>query len=271
MSDSARFAMHRPELHEALMRGEAKIIALMQDSAQPFRAGHVLIPGGFDHEYVYRLRTGWACRTRQIEDGRDQSILMFLPGDLFAVKSMFVTRHPDAVQVLSPSIIESLSYRILYKAFQEDADVANRCIWQVVEEERRLHNWVVGLGQGNAEERLAMLFVDFHGRLARSGTIDPEALRFPMPLTQVQLADHLGLTPVHVNRVLRVFREKEIASIREGEVVIDDLDKLAALAYPLLDPFERTTADYVGENNIGAQSSSITNSIAAGGPQDSRE
>ena len=246
MSDSARFALHRPELHESLLRGEEKIIALMQGGASSLRAGHELIPIGTDHQYVYRLVEGWACRTRQISDGRDQTILLFLPGDLFAVKSMFVTRHPDSVRVLTQSVVERLSYQVLYKAFREDADIANRCIWQVVEEERRLHNWVVGLGQGSADERLAMLFVDLHGRLARSRTIPADALQFPMPLTQVQLADHLGLTPVHVNRVLRAFREGGVLSLRDGHVVIESLDKLTHLAYPLLDPFERTTAEFMG-------------------------
>jgi CRP/FNR family transcriptional regulator, anaerobic regulatory protein len=246
MSDSARFALHRPELHSSLLSGEQKIVALMSGSARSLRSGEELIAAGTEHPFVYRLLEGWASRVRQIGDGRDQGILMFLPGDLFAVKSMFVTRHPDAVRALSPGVVEVVHYKDLHAAYMEDADIANRCIWQVIEEERRLHNWVVSLGQGSAEERVAMLLVDFHGRLARSGTIAPDALEFAMPLTQIQLADHLGLTAVHVNRTLRGFRENGILTVRDGHVAIHDLNKLTALAYPLLDPFERTTAEFVG-------------------------
>jgi DNA-binding transcriptional regulator LsrR (DeoR family) len=68
-----------------------------------------------------------------------------------------------------------------------------------------------------------------------------------MPLTQMQLADHLGITSVHVNRVLRVFREAGVISVRDGEVTIDNLDELARRAYPLLDTYERRTPEYVGE------------------------
>jgi CRP/FNR family transcriptional regulator, anaerobic regulatory protein len=246
MSDSARFALHRPGLRESLEAGERKIAALMKGRARQYSASRILIEANTEHEYVYRLLRGWACRIRTLRDGRDQCILIFLPGDLFAVKSMFVARHPDTVRLLAPAVVERIHYQELLQAYGEDTDVAHRCIWQVIEEERRLHNWVVGLGQGSAEERLAMLLVDLHGRLALSGTIEANALTFEMPLTQVQLADHLGITAIHVNRVLRGFRENDIVVVRDGTVSIRDLDGLMRIAGPLLDPYERTTPEYRG-------------------------
>jgi CRP-like cAMP-binding protein len=221
-------------------------MALMKGSAFRASAGEVLIHPGSEGNYVYRLLSGWVCRTRTLDDGRDQCILVFLPGDLFAVKSMFITRHTDAVKALSNATIERLHYRELHRCFTGDADIANRCIWQVMEEERRLHSWVVGLGQGSAEERLAMLLVDFRGRLALSGSIEPDALSYPMPLTQTQLADHLGVTAIHVNRVLKIFREGGVASVRDGVVSILSLEELALRARALLDPYERKTPEYVG-------------------------
>jgi CRP-like cAMP-binding protein len=112
------------------------------------------------HDYIYRLREGWAGRSRLLEDGRNQFILIFLPGDLFAVKSMFVSRHVDSVRALSPLVADRIHFRILHDLFDRDGDVAARCLWQVMEEERRLHSWVVGLGQGSAEERMALLLLD---------------------------------------------------------------------------------------------------------------
>ena len=244
MSDSAHFALHRPELLDSLVAGENKISALLNGTAREYRSNHVLIEANTDHPYVYRMVSGWACRIRTLEDGRDQCILIFLPGDLFAVKSMLVARHPDSVRTLCSSKIERIDQRELHSLCVSDADVANRCMWQVIEEERRLHNWVVGLGQGNAEERLAMLFVDFHGRLQSQNLIERDALTFQMPLTQVQLADHVGITAIHVNRVLRVFRENGVLTVRDGEVTIQSLQKLRELAYPLLDVYEKTAPQY---------------------------
>jgi CRP-like cAMP-binding protein len=231
------------------VRGEEKIARLMSGSAAAHPAGTTLIAGETEHDYVYRLKEGWACRARQLADGRYQFILVFLPGDLFAVKSMFVTRHPDDVRLLSKAVIERVHYRVLHDRYVTDGDVASRCTWQVMEEERRLHNWVVGLGQASAEERLAMLLIDFHGRLVSSGSLASDAKSFPMPLTQIHLAAHLGLTAVHVNRVLRGFRESGIVDIREGQVMIGSLERLADVARPLLDSHERSSPEFVGRSH----------------------
>jgi CRP/FNR family transcriptional regulator len=239
-----RLTLHRPELISSLLRGDAKLCALMKDSAQLVPAGKVLIRADTEHDYIYRLRSGWACRNRSVADGRGQFILIFLPGDVFAVKGMFLARHPDSVQVLSQAVVERLHYTTLRAAYSSDGDIANRCMWQMIEEERRLHSWVFGLGQGCADERLALLLVDLRGRLALAGTIAEGALTFELPLTQAQLADHLGITPIHVNRTVKAFRERGIAVIRNGRVTISDLAELLRIAEPLMDSYERTTSQY---------------------------
>jgi CRP/FNR family transcriptional regulator, anaerobic regulatory protein len=251
MPDSARFALHRPELQERLYRGERTIIALMTGTEREVSAGTLLIEANTSHDFVYRVVSGWVSRTRTLPDGRDQCILVFLPGDLFAVKSMFVTRHTDDVLVLSDAVLQKMHHKDLHRVYEQDSDVANRCIWQVLEEERRLHNWVVGLGLGTAEERLGALLMDFHGRLALAGEIDADDLTYLMPLTQAQIAEHLGVTPVHVNRVLKSFRENGVATVRDGRVRIMDRDKLLRVAYPLLDRYERTTPEYTGHAESG--------------------
>lgn len=240
----SRFVLHRPELIGSLVRGDEKLADLMKGSARTLRAGHVLIEANTEHEYVYRLRSGWACRNRAVADGRDQFILIFLPGDLFAVKSLFLTRHPDRVEILSEAVVERLHYLQLQEAYSRDVDIANRCMWQLTEEERRLHGWVFGLGQGSAEERLALLLVDLRGRLVLSDAIPTDSLTFEFPLTQVQVSEQLGITPVHANRVIKSFRERGIAAFRNGAAVIQNFAELRRIAEPLMDAYERTAAQY---------------------------
>jgi CRP/FNR family transcriptional regulator len=247
MTDAARFALHRPEIEGPLERGEARIKALMAASRFDVRGGETLIEANTEHRWIYRLVSGWASRSRILPDARDQCILVFLPGDLFAVKSMYVRRHSDDVLVLADSVLERIDYQQLLAACSADPDIAIRCSWQILEEERRLHSWVTGLGVGSAEERLALLLTDFHGRLALSGAIARDALSFRMPLTQVQLGQCVGITSVHVNRVLRSFREDGVVAIRDSEVRIGDLQRLAKIAFPLLDSYERRTPEYTGE------------------------
>ena len=249
MTDSAGFALHRPDLLAPLTRGEEKIARLMRDRSRAFPSKTILIEAGTEHEYVYRVRRGWAGRVRTLEDGRSQFILIFLPGDLFAVKSMFVTVHPDTIEVLSDAVIEQIEQQTLRTAFDTDPDVATRCTWQVLEEERRLHNWVVGLGLGSAEERLAMLLLDFRGRLMLSRSIGPDAIAFDLPMTQQQLGDHLGITTVHVNRVLKTLRQAGTVTMRDHKVQIGKLDELVRIARPLLDSYERSKRAFSGQDD----------------------
>jgi CRP/FNR family transcriptional regulator, anaerobic regulatory protein len=239
---SSPYPLHREEIAERLLRGDQKIAALMngQRKLEPHR---ILIKTDTDHDFVYRLRVGWAGIVRALPDGRNQFILLFLPGDLFSVKSVFLKRHADTVETLSEIVADQVNVRTLREACERDPDIAFRCNWQVVDEQRRLHNWVVGLGRGSAEERMAMLLIDLHGRLARAGAIAPEATEFPLPLTQNQLGDLLGLSPVHINRVLKGLREDGILTIRGGRVSVDDPEELKFLATPLLDHFERTAPE----------------------------
>jgi CRP/FNR family transcriptional regulator len=239
VTDPAKFALHRSEFLNPLVRGEEKISTIMRRNAFKVDAGTTLIGAGTEHDFVYRLLSGWVSRTRLLADGRNQFILIFLPGDLFAVKSMFVARHPDAVKAISDVVAERVHYKVLHDAYVADSDIATRCNWQAMEEERRLHSWVVGLGQGSAEERLALLLLDLRGRLISAGRVRAGSLVYEMPLTQGQLADHLGITAIHVNRVLKEFRNSGVATVRDGRVVISNFDTLNRRAEPLLDTYER--------------------------------
>jgi CRP/FNR family transcriptional regulator len=249
---ATRFALHRPEFLQSLVRGEEKIVKLMRGSEIHRDAGRALIEGGTDHPYVYRLLRGWAGRARMLPDGRNQFILIFVPNDLFGIKSMFVNRHVDSVRAITDVVAERVHYTHLYNAYSEDSDIATRCTWQVVEEERRLHSWVVGLGQGSAEERLALVLLDFKGRLISTGALPETASSYDMPLTQTQLADHLGVTPVHMNRVLKDLRDSGIVTVRNGQVQIADLNALVQRAAPLLDIYERNEKAYVGNHSPSA-------------------
>jgi CRP/FNR family transcriptional regulator len=233
MESGTRFSFHRSQFRGALLRGEDKITALMSGSSKKHAAGTTLVEADAEHSFAYRMIQGWASQTRRLADGRSQSILLFLPGDLFAVKSMFLLRNAHTIEFLSDAVVERVDHQTLRRCYVQDHDVYSRCIWQLLEDDRRLQNLVVGLGLGSAEERLALLLLGFHERLAHCGNISPAALSYLMPLTQSQLGAHIGITPVHINRVLRSLREAGIVTISGGSVRISDMCELRSRAAAL--------------------------------------
>jgi len=240
----SNFPLHRPELLNALERGDALITKAMGDQRKRFKKGDEIIGSGEPCDTVFRLESGWVGRTRLLDDGRRSIMTIFLPGDLFGVKSFLLTEQPDSVHALTNSTVLTLQHDRLRELFETKPSVALRIAFQLGEDERRLHNYVIGLGRANAAERIAMMLVELHGRLARVG-IDGDGT-YPCPLTQEEMADFLGLTLVHVNRVLRRLRTEGLATVSRGVVQIHDLPGLHKLAQPVLDIFERSRPEFGG-------------------------
>ncbi len=94
-------------------------------------------------------------------------------------------------------------------------------------EDSILRSWLVNLGQRSALERMTFLFCELAERLAGDGA-PPKNL--PLPLTQQILAHALGLTPVHVNRVLQRLRADHLIDFGDGTLTIHDLARAHALA-----------------------------------------
>jgi CRP/FNR family transcriptional regulator len=240
-ADARRFPLLRPELATRLSRGEQAFDALPATRCS-YRQGEVIVHEGERCQEVFRLRTGWSMRCRRMPDSRRQIIMTFLPSDLFGIKSMLLEKQPDDVQAVTDVSADVVPFDVVQGAMDRNPDLALRLLWQVGEDERRLHNWVVGLGRANATEKIATFLLDLRGRLVVAGLSRGEAFRLPM--TQRDIGDHVGLTPVHVNRVLRQLREAGIATIQQGKVALQNVPALRRIAEPALDIFARQAPEF---------------------------
>ena len=229
----------RPELKELLQRGKTDLMAAMSPIPRVLQRGDILVQMEEEHEFVYAVESGWLCRSRTIPDGRRQIIVIFLPGEICGIKTIFMRFQPDAIEALTPAAVRRIHYRDACELAKANFGVAMQLAWQLAQDERHLHNWNVRLGRANAEERLAALLLEMRNRLNALG-VSSSAATYSLPLTQHQLADHIGLTPVHVSRILRRFRELDAVAIRNNEVVF--LEKVR-----LLEEIARPVQDLVGE------------------------
>ncbi|MGX9148336.1 Crp/Fnr family transcriptional regulator [Mesorhizobium sp. 128a] len=75
---------------------------------------------------------------------------------------------------------------------------------------------------------LAHLFCELHARLEAVGLTDDG--HFDLPVTQVELADTMGLSFVHVNRSLAELRKQNLATLRDNKIVIPHVGRLKAYA-----------------------------------------
>ena len=169
------------------------------------------------------------------------------------MKSFFSGSSRDSIHALTAATVVSMKHDRLRRLFEIEPTVALRVAFQLGEEERRLHNYVIGLGRASAAERIATMLIELHGRLVRAGLY--ENGRYACPLTQQDMGDFLGLTLVHVNRVLGQLRMQGIATVSRGLVEIHDFPALHKLAQPVLDIFERSQPEFGGPSDLAADGS----------------
>ena len=187
------------------------------------------------HEYVIRegdvathsclLRSGFAYRQKQTGDGKRQICSLHLAGDMVDLQNSLLRIADHSVQALTDVAVALIPREaVLDLAFGYRA-VGEALWYDTLVDASIFREWTTSIGQRSAEARLAHLFCEFGIRLEAAGL--GSATRFDLPMTQEQLADSTGLTPVHVNRMMRGLREAGVISTSRRELTIVDWDGLA--------------------------------------------
>lgn len=158
--------------------------------------------------------SGWAARTRCLEDGRRQIINFVLPGDLLGFTGLGQPLASSTVVAITDATLCPLPDPALSPSLA-DAYAVSRAL-----DEAHLLGQITRLGRLSAQERIQDLLLELLERLELAGMARDG--RYPIPLTQEMLADALGLTPVHVNRMLQQARQAGELSWHGGEVVLHD-------------------------------------------------
>ncbi|MCC6006353.1 MAG: Crp/Fnr family transcriptional regulator [Rhodobacteraceae bacterium] len=193
-----------------------------------FMSGHEMIHEGQAKASAFILSEGWACSYKLLPDGERQIVDFQIPGDFLGLRSiLFRTADHSVEAVTRIEATEVLATDIL-DAFAQAPRLAAAVLWAASRDEAMVVEHLVNLGRRSAEERMAHFLLEMGARLALVGLGDRTG--FDCPLTQYHLADALGLSAVHVNRVLRQLREEGLVTFRNGRVVFDDFKGLTAVA-----------------------------------------
>ena len=173
------------------------------------------------------ISRGWAALQRILPDGRRQIIRLSLPGDMLGLPER---RDAGSGSVVALTPLDAVDARPVLDMVRsgQASGLARALVLALRAEDQRLADHVVRVGVLTGYERMAHLFLELRDRLAEVGLGD--AHRFPLPLTQEQLGATLGLSTVHVNRVLKVLRSDGMLDLSSGGVVLKRPEELARLA-----------------------------------------
>lgn len=214
-------------LHDQLTRGRYELSTVFGSSpVRTLKAGE-LLPAAGSSDGIYRLRAGWAYQARDLASGRRPILDVFLPGDVIGLDAGLSTRPLEEVLTLTPATIEAIPAEDLFD-LMADRSTALYIAFLLSQRQRRTDRLVSAISCLDARGRLALMLLDFYTRLRRRKLISGSI--YDLPLTQLQIGDYLGLTVVHINRVLRSLREEGIVDLEKHCVTIFDLHRLAILA-----------------------------------------
>lgn len=206
---------------------EATIRAAISE-VREVRADTILIPHGKELKESTLLLSGWLARAKQMSDGQRQISELHVPGDFCDLHSFTLKRLEHDVISLTQCRVALVPHERL-TAITEQFPHLTRLYWLTTNMDAAIHReWTVSLGRRSALERMAHLFCELLVRLEIVGLTDGNSYEFP--LTQHELSECLGLTPVHVNRTLQELRRRQLIELENRRVTILDVDRLRTLA-----------------------------------------
>jgi len=195
----------------------------------------MLLGAGAGEPAAILIRNGFAYHSCLLGDGRRAILRILVPGDFAGLDGIVLARTTEDIYAANRAGYHLLGAASL-RELVADHSVAMYVLAQLAEQRRRSDRLAASIGRLDAHARLCVLLLDIHDRLRHRGLINRAT--FNLPLTQEQLADHLGLTLVHVNRTLRRLREEKIVLVDRHVVIIQDVERLRELAQGLPQPAE---------------------------------
>jgi CRP-like cAMP-binding protein len=211
-----------------LSSAEIRCLAELQTKPVHIKAGKALVSEGESGHIAYILQTGWACSFKLLSDGGRQIITFPLPGDCVGLRSVLLHTSDHSFSALTDVTVCGVDSTRMLQIFSEFPRLGAAILWAASRDEAMVVEHLVSIGRRTAIERTAHFFMELAERLRLVGLATER--EFVCPLNQYVLADALGLSAIHVNRVLRQLREKKLLSYKGHRVIILDAGQLKVLA-----------------------------------------
>jgi CRP-like cAMP-binding protein len=211
-----------------LTQAELSVLADIQSSPVKMSRGQELVQEGQTGHKAFVLQSGWACSYKSLPDGGRQIISFPIAGDCVGLRSVLLRTADHSFLALTDAVVSSVETVHMMRCVNEFPRLGTALLWAASRDEAMVVEHLVNIGRRSAIERTAHFFMELAERLTLIG--QASATEFKCPLSQFVLADALGMTAIHVNRVLRQLREQGLLTVRKGRVQIHDLERLRALA-----------------------------------------
>lgn len=214
--------------HSALLPEDVTLLhdACVHQKIVPARKD--LVREGEEPGPMFVILEGWAFRYKLLAEGTRQITAFLMPGDFCDMHASVPNRMEHSIATITPARVAMIPRGRMDELITTRASLTRAFWWTQLVDEDTLRAWIVSIGRRSSIQRVAHLMCELYVRARNVGIV--EKCRLELPLTQEVLGDALGLTAVHVNRVLRKLRLAGVMKLTAGSLIISDINKLIDVA-----------------------------------------
>jgi CRP-like cAMP-binding protein len=222
--------MPSPPIHDAIIASLARLAALDADDHAAI-ARLALTPRQIEPStYLVRegerplrctfLLSGFTYRQKLTSNGARQIVSLQIPGEFVDLQNLWFTESDHNVQALTRAQVVDIDAAALRAVVAARPAIAI-AMWRIsLIDSSIFREWIVNIGRRDAHTRVGHLLCEFSLRLEAAGVTPSRA--YQLPMTQEQLGDTVGLTPVHVNRVLKALAQRGLIERDRRQIRIVD-------------------------------------------------
>jgi CRP-like cAMP-binding protein len=207
---------------------ELDFVASFKSGELTVDPGTTIVSEGTRSAHLYTVLSGWGFRYKLLDDGRRQILNFILPGDFIGIQAAVADEMHHSVEALTGMLLCVFQRDRLWELFKGHPTLAFDMTWLAAREEKMLDEHLLSIGQRTAEERAAYLLLFLFSRAEARGMTKGNKISFPF--TQPHIADTLGLSLVHTNRVLNRLARRKTIVLKQRELDIVDRKQLCEIA-----------------------------------------
>ncbi|MCB5204073.1 Crp/Fnr family transcriptional regulator [Neorhizobium sp. T786] len=216
------------EHRDVLSADERTLLQKVLRKERRFAKGEDIVADGSRPGTSTLIVEGFAARYKLTEDGTRQITALHVPGDFVDLHAFMMKTMDHGIVALSPCRVALAEHPEL-KAITENAPHLSRMLWlDTLIHGSITRSWIVAMGRRSKSSHLAHILCELYSRLKVVDRVDGQSFAFP--LSQGEMADVMGLSLVHMNRVIQTMRREGLISWVNQIITILDWDRLSSLA-----------------------------------------
>lgn len=212
----------------ALDRGDFARLTEATSKPETYVPRQDMIREGDRPGHVFVVLEGWACRYKILPNGSRQILAFLMPGDCCDLHIGLLDQMDHSIQAVTRCSVATITRVDMDGLMSKSPRIAKALYIAQLVDEGTMRAWITSMGRRTSIERVAHLMCELYLRARNIGLVAQPELA--LPLSQALLADSLGMTAVHLNRVLKELRQSGAMSLQRGSLLIADAEKLVQIA-----------------------------------------